>query len=461
MLQSFFAQKDSFAENNKAMSYQKQAFTFLLILSVFITNTRLMAQDSSRTLSLKELLEQATVNNNNVQLAKMDESIATAKYKESQSYVLPQANLSYAAFTSNNPLNAFGFKLQQKAVTAADFNPALLNDPAGIPNFMTQLQVQVPLLNLDMQYMRKSAYMQTAIYQFKTQRTLEQIVFQATQAFLQLKMTYDAQKVLVEGLQTMQSLYKFTNDRFQQGLLQKSDLLNIEVQIKSFETNIAENKSAIANISDLLAVFMNKPTGVIYTITETNTSGSFAELTDSLPEQRSDFKAMETAIASYDMLLKSSRKSFLPRLNAFANYQLHDKSMLGFGAGAYMAGIQLSWDIFKGYATKNKIATQQLEKNKIAASLQNQKQESKIALLKTNRQYKDASFKMEQQKAAILQSKEAVRILQNRYQQGLVNTIDVLIAQTQLSQQQLGYAEAAFSKQLALAYQQFLTATTK
>ncbi len=420
-----------------------------------------MAQDSSKIVQLQELIEQATANNNNIHLAKMDETIATAKYKESQAFALPQANFSYTGFTSNNPLNAFGFKLQQKAVTAADFNPTLLNDPSSIPNFMTQVQVQVPLLNLDMQYMRKSAFMQTALYQFKTQRTVEQITFQATQAFLQLKMAYDAKKVLEEGLQNMQSLYKFTNDRFQQGLLQKSDLLNIEVQIKNFETNIAENKSAIANISDMISVLTNKPTGNIYTIKASNTNSIYPHLTDSLPDQRADFKAMEAAIASYDMLIKSSRKSFLPRLNAFANYQLHDKAMLGFGAGAYMAGIQLSWDIFKGNATKNKIATQQLEKNKIAATLQNQKEENKIALLKTNRQYQDANFKMDQQKTAILQSKEAIRILQNRYQQGLVNTIDVLMAQTQLSQQQLGYAEAEFNKQLAFAYQQFLTATTK
>jgi outer membrane protein TolC len=277
------------------------------------------------------------------------------------------------------------------------------------------------------------------------------------QAYLQLQLAYDAKKVLEQALQTAQATYKFTNDRFEQGLLQKYDLLNVAVQVKSIQTNIAEANSNIATASDYLSTLMNRPLGAVYKTGNVVIAGDIPA--DSLPGNRADFEAMGAAIQSYDLMIKSSKMNYLPRLNAFADYQLHDKSMFGFGAGAYMAGIQLSWDIFKGFQNKNKINTQVLERNKLALQLDAQKDESRTELNKTRRQLNDASFKMQQQQQAADQAAEALRILQNRYTQGLVNTIDVLMAQTQLSQQQLAYAQAVFAKNNALVYLQYLTIT--
>lgn len=441
--------------------YKSSFFQFLSILTLLSSTQQLHAQDSIVPLQLNDLIIQATTNNKNIQLAKMDEQIAASNYKQTQAIFLPQVGLSYTAFTTNNPLNAFGFKLQQKSILQEDFNPAVLNNPSGTPDFMTQLNVQQPIINMDMLYMRKSALKQIELYHYKTQRTKEQIIYQAQHVYLQLQMAYDAQKVLQEALETTKAMYKFTNDRYVQGLLQKSDLLNVEVQIKTIETSLADIKSNISNASDYISLLMNKPTGVVYSVEAPATSIDNSLAVDTLSSNRSDFKAMQTAIESYDLAIKSTKMSYLPKLNAFANYQLHDKAMLGFGAGAYLAGMQLSWDIFKGNSTKNKIATQTLERNKMAEELNNQKEESRVELNKTYRQFTDAVFKMQKQQTSVDQANEALRILQNRYQQGLVNTTDVLMAQTQLSQQKLAYTQAVFSKNVSLAYLQFLTSVNQ
>jgi len=203
---------------------------------------------------------------------------------------------------------------------------------------------------------------------------------------------------------------------------------------------------------------MGKDKSIIYNVPASSAFNAISA-TDSLPAARADFKAMETAINSYDLMIKSNKMSYLPKLNAFATYQLNDNSAFGFGSNAYLVGAQLSWDIFKGTSTKNKINTQTLERNKLQEQLDNQKEENKVELNKAYRQLSDAQLKINQQKAAVEQASEALRILQDRYQQGLVNTTDVLMAQTQLSQQKLAYAQAVFSSNMAIAYIQFLTAT--
>ncbi|WP_462243438.1 TolC family protein [Ferruginibacter sp.] len=375
-------------------------------------------------------------------------------------FILPQVGFSYTAMSTNNPLNAFGFKLQQKSITANDFNPALLNDPGATPDFTTKLELQQPIINMDLFYKRKAAAKQTELYQYKTQRTKEYLTFEVQKAYLQLQLAYDAVKVLEEGLQTTKSVYTFTDNHFKQGLVQKSDVLNAQVHVSSVESNLAKARSNIRNASDYLSLLMGQPDGIVYTTENTLAATATNETNTKIAATRSDFLAMQKAIEATDLMILSGKKSYLPKLNAFGTYQLNDSRMLGFGANAYMAGVQLSWDIFKGNRTKNAIATQTLERNKLAEQLTQQKEQSQLELNKAYRDLDDAQFEIKQQNTAVEQSSESLRILQNRYQQGLVNTTDVLTAQTQVLQQKFTLAQAVYNTNVTKAQIQFLTATT-
>lgn len=444
---------------NRKKYFITAAFTISIIFNTIVL--KVSAQDSTKELSLPDAIS-ATLNNNKaIQLAMLDENIAASNYKQTDAIFLPQVGFSYTAMSTNNPLNAFGFKLQQKSITQNDFNPDLLNHPSGTPDFTTKLEVQQPLINMDMLYKRKAAEKQIDLYQYKTQRTKEYLTFEVQKAYLQLQLAYDAVKVLEEALQTTDSVYTFTDNHFKQGLIQKSDVLNAQVQVTTVKTNLAKAKSNIRNASDYLSLLMGQGDGIVYKPNNTLQPETPANDTiTKISSTRSDFLAMQKAIEASDLMIKSSKMSYLPKLNAFGSYQFNDRQALGFGANAYLAGIQLSWDIFKGNRTKNTIATQTLERNKLSQELAKQKDESQLELDKANRDLADASFNITQQKLAIEQASESLLILQNRYQQGLVNTTDVLMATTQLSQQKFALAQAIFTSNITKAYLQLLKAST-
>ena len=443
---------------NRRRHFILAAFTTVIIFNAVVL--KVSAQDSPKQLSLSEAIS-ATLNNNKlIRLAKLDENIASSNYKQTDAIYLPQVGFSYTAMSTDNPLNAFGFKLQQKSTTQNDFNPDLLNHPSGTPDFTTKLEVQQPLINMDMLYKRKAAAKQIELYQYKTQRTKEYLTFEVQKAYLQLQLAYDAVEVLEEALKTTDSVYTFTDNHFKQGLIQKSDELNAQVQVTTVETNLAKAKSSIRNASDYLSLLMGQADGTVYKPNNTlQTEIPANDTATKIASSRSDFLAMQKAIEASDLMIKSSKMSYLPKLNAFGSYQFNDRRMLGFGANAYLAGIQLSWDIFKGNRTKNTITTQTLERNKLSEELQKQKEESQLELDKACRDLADASFNIKQQKLAIEQASESLMILQNRYQQGLVNTTDVLMATTQLSQQKFALAQAIFTSNITKAYLQLLTAS--
>lgn len=430
----------------------------LLLMFLMLTFGMLSvhAQQPPMPIQLEEALSLAQKANQQIKIAHIDQQIASANVKQTEALWLPQLNLSYTAMNTNNPLNAFGFKLQQANVTAADFNPALLNNPGATPNYLTQLSLQQPIINMDMLQMRKAAEQQVQISSLQIKRTEEAVKMQVTQLYLQLNFLYQALDVVKSALTTSQSIYQFTKNRFDQGLMQKSDLLNVEVQVKNTETRLNEIHSNIAQTSDQLSLMMNKPQGVIYK-TEAVSLDLVKEQLQTIPTDRSDLKAMQTGLGVYDIAIKGSKMSWLPRLNGFANYQLNDRKALGFNAGSYFAGIQLSWDIMKGNQTKNKIATQTIEKAKLQEQLAARVNQEQTELQNTIRKIKDARYKYQQLETSIAQADESLRILQNRYQQGLVSTNDILLAQTQLSQQKLQQAEAKLMEQAAINYYEFLT----
>ena len=434
----------------------KVAFFVIFLLMV----DWVVAQDSTQMINLENVITATLQNNKEVQLAKMDEAIAAAGYKQTEAYFLPELGFSYTTMTTNNPLNAFGFKLEQQSITPNDFNPTLLNHPAGTPDFTTKVELQQPLVNIDLLYMRKAALKQTELYGYKTKRTREWLTFEATKTYLQLQLAYDALQVMKETLETIQSLIQFTENHYRQGLIQKSDLLNVQVQLNTVQTNLSKAKSDISNTSDYLSLLMGKPTGIVYMLQPSlvvKTENDVNQLI--IAGNRSDFMAMQKAIEASDLMIKANKMSYLPRLNAYGSYQLNDSRMLGFAANSYLAGVQLSWNILNGNQTKNNKTMYILERNKLSQQLVQQKEQAQLALNKTNRDIEDGKYAIKQQQAAVEQASEALRILQNRYQLGLVNTADVLMATTQLTQQKFALAQAYFSKQVSKAYQQFLSAS--
>lgn len=414
------------------------------------------SQDTS-LLKLQDAIASAIANNDAVKLSALDEQIAKSKLKQTDAIFLPQLNFNYTSFATNNPLNAFGFKLQQKSITSYDFDPGKLNRPSATYDFTTKLELQQPIINLDLLYQRKAAAAQTDMYSLISKRTKEGVAFETEKAYLNLQMLYRANEVLQQALATATSVHKSTKDYYDQGLVQKSDLLNAEVYTMNIETQLKQLSSNISDASDMLSFLMGNSTGKIYVTDSIEKGQDVLADTVRLSNNRSDFAAIEKGIESYNLMIHSSKMNYYPKLNAFASYQLNDNNAFGFNANSYLAGIQLSWNLFNGNRTKNTIVQQSFEKDKLAKQLQQKKNEDQLQLNHVRNQMSDALFEMKQKEVSIQQASEALRVLQNRYEQGLVKTADVLQSQTQLAEQKLGYVQATYNYNLALATLSFLT----
>ena len=215
------------------------------------------AQDTI-AISKKDILEKVNDNNLQIKIAEKNAASAKADYNQSNSLFLPSITASHTAISTTNPLMAFGSKLNQEILTASDFNPALLNDPNQTQNYATKIEILQPIINVDGFYGRQAAKSKYEAYQLQTERTKEYLQLEVNKSFMQLQLAYKAVAVLEKANTTAQANLKLVENYAKQGMLQKTDLLSVQVRVNEVKNQLQYAKSNVQNASDYLAFLLNE-----------------------------------------------------------------------------------------------------------------------------------------------------------------------------------------------------------
>ena len=435
----------------------KNTIIFKVIFSLVLL---IMIQEAygQSMINLEEVKERARDKNTALKISQQDYALAKAQYESSRAVLLPQIRLSNTSSFTNNPLNAFGFKLLQRDVQASDFDPDLLNDPGQVENFNTRIELMQPLINVDGWKERKMANLNVQAAHLQSERTVEFVELEATKTYMQLQLAHKSLEVLEKAKETAIQNHIWAKNSFDQGLLQSAAYLDMEVRVAEVEHKLQLAKSNIQNVSDYLAFLIGQENDSNLIPAEKlildamNTEENYV-----LNSERKDLLAMQYSVSAQEKMFQSSKMSFIPRANAVVNYEWNDPSFMGFGANNYLIGLQLSWDIFSGYKNIGKIHQEKaiLEK----ANLEKEKyvQESELEIKKAKRQFADAKNQIELTSLALAQSKEAFRITNNRFKQGLEQSKDLLFSETKYHEKELEHARAIFNFKFSKIYLKFLT----
>ncbi|HLS30492.1 MAG TPA: TolC family protein, partial [Flavobacteriaceae bacterium] len=268
---------------------------------------------------------------------------------------------------------------------------------------------------------------------------------------------YEAQEAVEKGISAYEEVLRNTENMKNQGYAKESDVLLVKVGLSEVENKLIEINNNISNLSDYLSWLMGVENEVVYTPTR-----ELSLLLDPVQhadfsEARADILAMKSGIEAQNKMLSTSKNGLLPRLNAFGEFYYQDENILGFGANAYMAGVSLSWNIFDGNKTLNSVKRNRIKRDKSQSEMKLHIEKSKLELQKTQRELTAQEAKINLTQTAKDQASEALRILENRYAEGLEKTSDLLVAQAKELEKQVDYLEQIKDYNLLVIQIKFLT----
>ena len=434
-----------------------------LILSVMMSFSD---QGFCETLSLSQAVENAVKHNPGLQAAQFNTLLSEEKIIQARSGFMPQVQLTGQYNYTNNPMWAFGTKLNQESITQEDFDPAQLNNPDGIGNFISTVSVSLPLYDRGQTLYRwQQARLNHESAVFLADNTRHQVIARTITAYIGALLARENLKVVKQTLKTARTHLKMVESRYKGGFVVKSDLLRAQVHIAEIEQQLTDALSQIDIAGCMLNVAMGMSgniSGEYFKYVLTTPLKKGRKITGSLDSwisramsNRPDLKHMKYQKTIAEKELEKSRAARYPSVSLSGRYELNSEDLLDQAAN-YTVGAMVSINLFSGGRISAKIRESHAALNQVNAALQAMKQqicgETRQAFFNTQSAWKRIGVAQ----AAVGQAEESLRIVRNRYNSGLFTITDLLDAEVMVQQSRTNHLKAvhdfrAAETRLALA----------
>lgn len=399
----------------------------LSLTAFFAVNVNALTLDSAVDIAIKNNFEIQSKNYNYVE--------SLENIKASNANNLPKLDAIYGFTNTNEP------------------NPTFESDTGT-----ASLKVSYNLFNgfKDMA-LKDSAKFLSQSSEYSLIATKQDIVLETKIAYINYLDKKNALETYNSAYVLFQEQFVDSKNKFDQGLIAKNDLLQVQVNMSSAKQNVVKAqgdlKIAKYKLSNILGG-MDLEKEMIENLDEK--SLQVTSFDEKLLENRSEIQALNMNLKSIKELEKSADGSFYPKVDAsFA----HDEYYDGFTSDRIKKGeenqniakVNASWNLYNGgydsaqtqiYKTKYLNATSILSKTKLDIRLQYENAKSNLEVANDN---------LETSKLALFQAKENYSIVKNRFAEGISSSTDLTDANYLLTQAQQGFNRAYFDKYLAIS----------
>jgi outer membrane protein TolC len=180
-------------------------------------------------------------------------------------------------------------------------------------------------------------------------------------------------------------------------------------------------------------------------------------------EKRTELGALEKAQALRREDIVNAKAGFKPILQAYAGYDIHNSILstdLTDYKNGWIGGAQLTWNIFDGLRTKGKVLEATANYNKAGVELDEATRRITLEVRTAHSNFIEAQEVLESQKQVVEEAEEALRLARARNEAGSGTQLDVLSAQTALTDARSTQVQALHDYDVARSRLQRAVGTT-
>jgi len=252
--------------------------------------------------------------------------------------------------------------------------------------------------------------------------------------------------------------------RFEAGTVPRFNVLRAEVELANARPKLikARNSFRISknNLANLLGV--NIPAGTVEDIPMVLSDKLEAEelnveLTSAIGqalERRSELSALRKAEALRKEDLVTARAGYKPALQGYVGYDIHNSMLssdLTVTDHGWIAGVQLSWNLFDGWRTQGRIREAAANYERAGIDVDDKRRGIELEVRTAYSNFIEAREVLESEKKVIEEAEEALRLAAARTEAGTGTLLDVLSAQTALTEARTTQIQALHDYEAARA----------
>jgi outer membrane protein TolC len=395
-------------------------------------------------LTLADVLELAYRNNPDLRVAQLELERSRAALREAQAALYPQVSLNGTIQGQNGQNTAVTNVgvLQTETLTGSasgqvDVTYNIFSSGQRAATIRAA-EEQVRLSELELERRRSLLRLNTTNEYYDLQRAIEQI--RISEAFLE------------EAARNLRD----TQLREEVGVGTRFDVLRAEVQTANARQQLVQAESDRRVAQRQLARRLNLPPSLDVTTVGVEIAGSWPlSLEESIVLAYQNRAELEQQLVQREIGEQQQRAALAalgPQVNLFANYSLQDSFSRGGGINDnYTFGVRASWTLYEGGAAAARadqrqadidIADRRFEETRTNVRFE---VEQAYFALQSNRQNIDTAT------VAVEQAREALRLARLRFEAGVGTQLDVISAQSDVTEAEVNLIDAVLGYNRSLA----------
>ena len=407
-------------------------------------------------LTLEQAIKTGLEKNPRMSASRSQIDASAARINQALSGLYPRVDFNQSFARTTNPAQAFSIKLNQEQITQQDFDPARLNDPSPTNNFASIFSLSMPLY--DAGQIRTGVQQAKLGHEFAAlsgDRTRQEVIASIVIAYVGALTAQDHLKDILQALETARANDKMIRSRYENGLVVKSDLLRAGVRIAGLEQERLTAQSQVDVARAVLNAVMGVEMDRVYPLVPLGKKrspplGSMEEWLKKALDHRPDLKQLKSREMIADEEVKKAKMAYLPSLHLVGSYEMDTEDFNRTGNN-YTVGLLLRFNLFSGFENEWKVQEASADLQQVKALTKQFELGIDVETRRAFLQAQSAFERIKVAEAAVSQAEESLRIVRNRYENGLLPVVDLLDSETALQQARSHYLRSNHDYTIAMA----------
>ncbi len=436
----FFRINKNYFIYNELKSIIDKSAKICLIVAAFLFCANFLCA-AEKPLSLTEAIQIAYKNNKDIQMQEQEVAVAGANIMAAASIFYPQLNLQ-ASYTRNASVlaqNIYSGYINDNLIKLAA-SQSIYSGGANMANF------KQAKLSLDVQN--------------ETLRAKKMdIEFEAKRLYYGLLLAYETERIAKDALNQAIAHYENVKQMYKHGTASRFDMLQSGVQVSLLEPDVVKAGNEI----DVLKADLNKLLGrkidslveaeekLTYTFIGIKENEFLKTAYLDRPEMR--LKSLGIDIDKWE--IQMAKSGYRPTVDFLADYSYRTNNLANLiekKQRNWSAGISVNIPIFEGFSSKAKVEQALAKYAQAKIDKDNLVDQIAVEIRKACLDLKKSAAIIQSQKDNVGEAKEALRISEVSYANGVAINLDVLDSQVSLAQIQRNLASGIYDYLMAQAY---------
>jgi outer membrane protein TolC len=395
-------------------------------------------------LSLEDGIMTALRNSRQMQLAKLERVKAEGRLGEAYSEALPDLDLG-ATYSHLGQAPSASFNGNTIALGAQD-------------NYSLTATLSQPLYRGGaISAGVRGARIYSVLVDEQMRGTRQAVIFAARKAYYDARLAWELKRASGDAVSVAQRHLEDVDKNVQAGKLADFDHLRAEVELKTLVAqNVQDENRYHVALTTLLNVLGVSQESQIELSEELHYRPLTPVLDDTVHTaflQNSDILQAELIIRLQREAVNVARAGYYPKLDAFIEDQEtkpnpSDVTKNSFG-NLWSAGLSMTYRVFDGFKTRSQVQQAEAQLEQYQVTLRDTEERTLLQIKQAILSIEDASKEVTAQQANVEEAREAQRLAELGFSQGVRLQVEVLDAQRALTSAEATYATAVYNHELA------------